>query len=118
MDREQAEHVLRPIWIGFAAAEGRLEALLAESKATPVDRENVVRRIHHEAELEEALDYLRARSRAFVGYGLMTAVDTGRAVHLWPHIYPSHEAAAHAVETWRAARAKKAALVVPLDVSA
>lgn len=114
MNREQVEAILRPIWIGFAAAEERLEALLAESQATPLDRGNAAHGIRHEAELEEARAYLKARARAFQRDGLMSALDTGRGVLLWPNVYPGSEAHERAVETWRAARAAKDSKVLPL----
>lgn len=114
MNRDQVEAILRPIWIGFAAAEERLEAMLAESTANPLTRGNAAQGLRHESEIEEALAYLKARALAFRRDGLMTALDTGRGVLLWPNVYPGSEAHERAVETWRAARTAKDSKVQPL----
>jgi hypothetical protein len=114
MNRDQVEAVLRPIWIGFAAAEERLEALLAESQSNPLDRGNAAQGLRHESDLEAALRYLRARKLGFQRDGLMAALDTGRGVLLWPNVYPGSEASERAGEAWRAARAAKDPKVQPL----
>lgn len=114
MNREHAEHVLAPIWLGFAAAEARIEELLAQAQAATVPEQLALGGLRHEADLEQALAYLKARAQAFQGDGLMTAVDTGRRVFVWPNILPSREAPAEAVARWKESRATGSPNVQPL----
>jgi hypothetical protein len=114
MNRDQAEHVLTPIWLGFAAAEARLEDLLEQARTGTMTEVIALGGLRHEAELEEALAYLKARSRAFVGDGLMTAVDTGRKVFVWPNVLPSREAPAVAIARWKESRTQAPVNVAPL----
>ncbi|HEX9081684.1 MAG TPA: hypothetical protein VF768_05350, partial [Holophagaceae bacterium] len=101
MNSQDAEHILAPIWQGFEAALARTEALLAESQAQPTDRGCAAQRLQHEAELMQAREYLQARRAAFIGTGLMVALDTGRAIRTWPNAYPASDAASRVVEAWR-----------------
>ncbi len=114
MKREQVEHALKPIWLGFAAAEARLVEMLQESKAQPVDRMNVLERMQDEQQLEQAMDYIKARARAFLGDHLYQAIDTGRGVITWPNVYPASDAAALAVAEWRELRGRNAGNIEPL----
>jgi len=115
MDSEQAARILTPLWIAFAVAEERLEALLAESFSQPMTRENAPARLRHEAELEEVRAYLQAKARGFRGAGLRDAVATGRAVLIWPNACPSEAVWERTLQAWRDGRAAK---VKPLEVGA
>lgn len=114
VNREHAEHVLTPIWMGFAAAEARLEELLEQANTAPVGEQLALGGLRHVSDLEQALGYLRARLKSFSGDGLMTAVDTGRFVHVWPNAYPSTEAPAVAISRWKETRAAAPQKVQPL----
>lgn len=105
MKREQVEHALKPIWLGFAAAEARLMEMLEESKAQTMDRMNALEKMQHEDQIEQALSYVKARARAFIGDHLYQAIDTGRGVITWPNVYPASDAAALAVAMWKESRA-------------
>lgn len=118
MNRADVEHALKPIWLGFAAAEARLAELLEQSRTEPVDRRNALDRLQHEADLEQAMDYLRVRSRAFIGDGLYQALDTARGVYTWPNVMPAADAAGKAVADWKASRIAPAANIEPLQVGA
>jgi hypothetical protein len=114
MTPDDAARILGPLWIAFELADERLEAMLAESLAQPVAPGTASARCRRAAELEEARAYLRARARAFQGFGLMEAVSTGRAVLTWPNILPAPESRERVLDQWRASRKAPE----PLKVSA
>ena len=71
MYRYQVEAVLRPIWIGFAAAEERLEAMLCRSTANPLTRGNAAQGLLHESGSRRPWPTLdRNRAMAFRRDGL------------------------------------------------
>lgn len=104
MTPQDAARILRPLWIAFEVADETIAALLAESEAQPLSRGNAAERLRHEAELEEARAFLRARARAFDGFGLLEALSTGRTVLTWPNVRPEAEAREQVLERWRASR--------------
>lgn len=114
MNREHAAHILTPIWQAFAAAEARIEKMLEEAETAPVAEQLALGGLRHVADLEQAQAYLKARARSFAGDGLMTAVDTGRSVFVWPNVIPSSEAPALAVARWKETRAAAPQKVQPL----
>jgi hypothetical protein len=115
MNSADAEHILAPIWIGFAVAEARLEALLADSRSQPMDRETARARLRHEQDLEDARAYLQTKARGLRGFGLRDALNTGRTVITWPNVFPHEEAWERTTRAWQEARAAK---VKPLEVRA